>query len=303
MRDISEKRTTLRTATAQALIEVTQAVMEKIRTHELPKGDLFETTRAVVPLAAKRTDALLPFCHPIHIEWVGVDIQFKENEIILTVSCTSIDRTGCEMEALTGAAIGALHIYDMLKPLGESVIIRDIRLLEKKGGKSSFTDPLPKNYHAGVLVISDSVSRGKRIDKSGKYIVSFLKDLGVPHIELESVEDEIQPIRDQVISWCDKGFHLIITTGGTGAGPRDVTPEALEPLFEKKLDAIAQASVAYGLERTPYAMLSRCLAGVRGRTVIISLPGSSRGVRESMHALFPYIFHIHRMITGGGHRT
>ena len=108
-------------------------------------------------------------------------------------------------------------------------------------------------------------------------------------------------IRKEVLSWCESGFDLVITTGGTGLSPRDTTPEAIKPIIEKDIPGIMEFARVYGAERTPCTMLSRGIAGIKGKTLILTLPGSSRGARETMMALFPYILHIYRIMGGGGH--
>ena len=101
---------------------------------------------------------------------------------------------------------------------------------------------------------------------------------------------------------CDEAkVDIVLTSGGTGLGPRDVTPEATKKVLEKEISGVAEILRAYGQRRTPLSMLSRAVAGIRGTTVIVNLPGSVRGVSESLDALFPGILHIHKMLAGYGH--
>lgn len=200
------------------------------------------------------------------------------------------------MEALFSVTMCALNIYDMLKPIDKSIEITDIRVVEKKGGKSDFVEEIPEDFKVGVLVISDSIFAGKKSDKSGRIIVDKLKGLGIQNIEYKIVPDEKGMIEKEVLSWCEGGFDLILTTGGTGLSPRDTTPEAIKPLIEREIPAIMEVARTYGQERTPYAMLSRGISGIRGKTLIITLPGSSRGVEESMNALFPYVLHVFKVM-------
>jgi len=302
MIDITDKIKTLRIAKAQAIVKMSPETVSLIREKKIPKGDVFEVSRAVGMLSAKKLSEILPFCHNIPIEWVGVDFELKDEGILrIEVTVKSIAKTGCEMEALFSATVCALNIYDMLKPIDKNIEITDIKVIEKKGGKSDFIEEIPEDFKAGVLVISDSISAGKKSDKSGKIIVEKLKGMGVKSIEYKIVPDEKDLIEKEVLSWCEKGFDLVLTTGGTGLSPRDTTPEAVKPLIEKEIPAIMETSRAYGQERTPYAMLSRGVAGMREKTLIITLPGSSRGVEESMNALFPYVLHIFKIIKMAPH--
>ncbi len=205
------------------------------------------------------------------------------------------------METLFSVSCAALNIYDMLKPIDKNIEIKEIKLIEKKGGKSDFKDKVPEDFKTGVLVISDSVYAGKKKDKAGKIIVDILKENGVKNIEYKIVPDEKELIEKEVLSWCDKNFNLVITTGGTGLSPRDVTPETIKPLIERDISSIMESARVYGYERTPYAMLSRGIAGIRENTLILTLPGSSKGAKESMNALFPYVLHLFKIIKGKGH--
>ena len=297
MIDITDKIKTLRVAKAQAVVKMSPETVSLIKNKEVPKGDVFEVSRAVAILSAKRVSEFLPFCHNIPVEWVGVEFDLKDEGILkIEVTVKSIARTGCEMEALFSVMLCALNIYDMLKPVDKNIEITDIKVVEKKGGKSDFVEEIPEGFKVGVLVVSDSVFAGKKSDKSGKIIVDKLKGLGIQNIEYNIVPDEKTMIEKEVLSWCEGGFDLILTTGGTGLSPRDTTPEAVKPLIEREIPAIMEVSRVYGQERTPYAMLSRGIAGIRGKTLIITLPGSSRGVEESMNALFPYVLHLFKVM-------
>jgi len=297
MIDITDKIRTLRVAKAQAIVKVSPETIGVVRSGKVPKGDVFDVSRAVGIMGAKRVSDVLPFCHPIPVEWVDVSFEVMDDGIIrIFVVVKSVSKTGCEMEALYGAMLTALNIYDMLKPIDKNVEITDIKLVEKSGGKSDFVEEVSEGFRAGVLVISDSVSAGKKSDKSGRIIVERLKSYGIANIEYKVVPDEKDVITSEVLKWCEGGIDLILTTGGTGLSPRDTTPEAIKPLLEKEVNGIMEAARSYGQERTPYAMMSRGIAGIRGKTLIVALPGSSRGVAESLNAIFPYILHIFRVM-------
>jgi molybdenum cofactor synthesis domain-containing protein len=235
---------------------------------------------------------------------VGIDYEMKKNEIVIRSEVRSIWKTGVEMEALTAVSVAALTVYDMLKPLDKELVIEKIVLLEKKGGKSDFQDQFPKPLKGGVLVISDSTFKGERKDKSGEIIKNKLKAYPVLLQEFKILPDDKEVISQEVKRLSDKeGLDIILTTGGTGLGPKDVTPEATQEVLDRTASGITEAMRSFGQRRTPYAMLSRNVAGVRGKTLIINLPGSSRGVEESMNVLFPGILHSLKMIRGGGHNN
>jgi len=137
-----------------------------------------------------------------------------------------------------------------------------------------------------VLTVSTKGSRGERVDESGEKITEALARVPAEVVGRAIVSDEIDDIQRQVRDWIRAiDPDLIVLTGGTGLGPRDVTPQALEPLFDYAVPGIAEAMRAAGLRKTPHAMLSRSLAGVIGRTLVLALPGSPRGVADSLEAV------------------
>lgn len=301
MFDITDKIKTLRSAKAQAIVKTSNASVEKILKNEVPKGNVIETAKVSSVIGAKRTPDLIPFCHNLPLNWVETDITTEDKQVIIEVTVKTTYETGCEMEALTAASCAALTVYDMLKPIDKDIEIHSVKLLEKKGGKSDFRENIPESFETGVLVISDSVHAGKKQDSAGKNILNKLNEIGINKYEYKIVPDEVDSIRKEVMIWYEKGFPLIITTGGTGLSPRDKTPEAILPLIEIEIPGIMEAARSHGQLRTPYSMLSRGVAGLKGKTLIITLPGSSKGAQESMDALFPYIIHLYKMLKGAKH--
>lgn len=152
---------------------------------------------------------------------------------------------------------------------------------------------------AGILTVSDKGSRGEREDRSGQAIRKILEEQGVRVERAEVVPDEIPAIRERLIAWADRDqLDLVLTTGGTGFSARDVTPEATLPVLDKQAPGISEAIRAEGWKQTPRAILSRGVAGIRGRTIIVNLPGSVRAVEESLEILFPALFHGIEILKG-----
>jgi len=191
-------------------------------------------------------------------------------------------------------------MYDMLKPVDKNVEIQHIKLLRKKGGKSNYKDS-GEPFTAGVIVCSDSISAGHKEDKAGKAIITKLEECGVTINTYTIIPDETDQIQQQVKQLEKAGNDLIIFTGGTGLSPRDVTPEAILPLIERRIPGIEEAIRNYGQNRMPYAMLSRSVAGVIGESLVLALPGSTNGARESMEAVFPAVLHTFRILKGAKH--
>jgi len=302
MVDITHKIITHRSAIAEAIVAVSkQETIDAIRNKTVPKGDVFEASRIAGLFGIKRTSDMIPDCHPVPVEFAAVRHRIEGLEIIIETEVHTLYKTGVEVEAMHGASVTALTIYDMLKPIDKGIEIRNIRLLSKKGGKSQYADILSRKLKTAVVVCSDSISAGKKVDFAGKAIIAKLKKVDVNTEDYTIIPDEVPAIQDKVQSLYDDRYDLIIITGGTGLSPRDVTTEAIRPMLDREIPGIAEAARQYGQQHMPYAMLSRSVAGLKGNTLILALPGSTRGAEESMDALFPYILHIFKVAEGMPH--
>ena len=302
MIDVSPKFNTLRYAKAEGFLNGDPETMKRVAEKRVPKGDVLEVARAAGIAAAKKCSEWIIFCHPIPLDWVEVFFEVERERLKVTVEVRSVWKTGVEVEAITGVSGALLNAYDMLKPLDQSLSLGGIQVVKKKGGKSDFSDPFPEPLAAAVLVISDSTFAGTRKDKSGLIIKDFLERQPVCVKNYEILPDDKEKIATRLSELADReGIRLVFTTGGTGLGPRDLTPEATLQVIERSVPGICEAIRRHGKERTLYAMLSRGEAGVRGGCLIINLPGSSNGARESLEALFPGLLHLFPMMAGKGH--
>ena len=316
MRDISHKQITLRTARAVAIIFCSENSIELIKSNALPKGNLFDVARAAGFLGAKLTPQLLPHCHPVTIDAMDFTFNFINRElhtelftddilsrtgIVILGEAKSIGRTGIEMETLTAVSVAALEIYDMLKPVDTKLEIGNIRLLEKKGGKSDRNRYIEESPSCAVLVCSDSTAKGERDDKSGLLICDMLKKVNGNVLHYKILPDDKEAIQKQIKDWVADDIQFIFTTGGTGLGPRDNTVSAVKEILERDADGITEAMRTFGQMRTPLAMMSRSVAGAIGKTLIVTLPGSPNGAKESLEAILPGVFHARKMMEGDGH--
>jgi molybdenum cofactor biosynthesis protein MoaC len=302
MVDITHKNNTLRTAIAQAIVVASsEETITAIKNNAVPKGNVFEMAKTAGLFAVKKTSDTIPDCHPLPIEYTNVSYEIDGLEIKILIEVKTIYKTGVEVEAMHGASVIALTMYDMLKPIDKGIEINNIKLISKKGGKSDFRDKFRTDLTAAIFVCSDSISAGQKEDKAGKSIMKKLEGFTVETTNYEIIPDEQDRIQTAMLGEVAKGTDLIIFTGGTGLSKRDVTPESIQPLLDREIPGIAEAIRSYGQDRTPYSMLSRSVVGTKDESLVLALPGSTKGASESVDAVFPSILHLFRIFKGARH--
>jgi molybdenum cofactor synthesis domain-containing protein len=154
-------------------------------------------------------------------------------------------------------------------------------------------------FTAGILTISDRGSRGERQDKSGQAIREILSSIDARIADYDIVPDEKELIVEKLVKWADEdNLDVVVTTGGTGLTPRDVTPEATLAVVDRIVPGFAEAMRAESLKKTPHAMLSRAVVGTRGKCLIINLPGSPKAVRECLQVILPALPHAVETLKG-----
>lgn len=291
MRDVSAKNWTLRTAVAKATVTCSYESILMIQEGRAPKGDPRPVAKVAAVMAAKNTPQLIPYCHSVALDWVGVEFELHEDRIEATVKVKAIYKTGVEMEALAGAAAAALNLYDLLKPVDNTLSIGSIELLSKTGGKSNAAEFALGSWRAAVLVCSDRASTGEYEDRSGPILANGIQEFGGDLVALQLVPDEHDAIQSRLRQWISDGLDLVLISGGSGLSERDITPEAVSPILERRLPGIEEHYRSYSMGRIPTAMLSRAIAGTAGSTVIVTLPGSPGAAQDAIDSLFPYILH------------
>lgn len=300
-RNVSEKTETLRVARASARVTAHPRTVRAVTAGRTPKEDPVGVAKVAAIQAAKQTSLLIPFCHQVPIDGISVAISTGRSWFDIDTEVTATWKTGVEMEALTAASAAALTLYDMLKPIDPALRIDRIRLTHKSGGKSSMKAD-GRGIRAAVIVLSDSISAGRGTDRSGKILVEALRKFRARVPVFRVLPDAAPAITKTIRQLADRGrIDLVVACGGTGAGPRDVTPEAVEGLLHRRLHGVEAAYFSYGQRRFPTAMLSRCIAGTRNRSVILGIPGSPGAARDAVNALFPALFHLFPVMKGGRH--
>ncbi|MEX1139470.1 MAG: bifunctional molybdenum cofactor biosynthesis protein MoaC/MoaB [Bacteroidota bacterium] len=304
MRDISSKNLTLRRARATAVLKASRYAIGLLKKNRLPKHDPLPVAKVAAVQAAKQTSILIPYCHPLPIDFVECRFVLRATTVVVETEVKSIYKTGVEMEALSAASAAALTLYDMMKGVDADMEISGIRLIEKTGGKSDFqVSRKGRPRKAAVLVLSDSIARGRNPDASGKILQRRLREAGFTVVGRRVIADDAPAIEQALKRYADSlRLDLVITTGGTGLGPRDVTPEATARIINREAPGIGEALRSAGIRKTPFSMLSRGISGIRGRTLIINLPGSIAGVNEAMDVLLPVLPHAMETMGGADHR-
>jgi len=293
MKNVGMKPESYRVAEAQAILHAPAHCIQLLRDGNTEKGDALKTARIAGILAAKRTDELIPLCHPLPIYRADVEYDLQDDHVVIFTTVETIGPTGVEMEALTAASLAGLTLYDMLKPHcePEELCLDQCKLLKKKGGKSHFKRTLRQPVSAAVIVLSDTVAAGRKPDTAGKSVVETLTEAGFDPIHYQILPDEADQLKALVLE-LTQSYACIMTVGGTGIGKRDITVDTLEPLLERKLDGLMEAARSFGQKRTPYAAMSRGVAGFIDRSLVVTLPGSRGGASESMAAILPALVHI-----------
>ncbi len=319
MIDVGRKRVTRRRAVACGTITVGQEAFKKIREKSLPKGDVLALAEIAGITGAKKTSDLIPMCHTLPLDQVSIHcVPAEPDAVTVYAQVVCYAKTGVEMEAVMGVQAALATIWDLTKGTEPNLTIGGVRLLVKEGGKSGLwvnPDGIPdwleeqlparqgmQGVKTAVLVMSDRAAAGVYKDKSGALLKELLQDDGADVAECRIVPDNRDDI-SEALGALYKAHQpkLIITSGGTGPGPRDVTPDVLDSVCDRILEGFGEVLRRESAAFTDTAWLSRMKAGMMKETLIIALPGSPKAVAECWEILRPFMAHALKMVEGQGH--
>ena len=321
MADIRSKRPTRRRAVAVGEFLPGPEAYATVIERRLPKGDALVMAEIAGLQGAKMASMLMPLCHPISLELVRVRcVPVPERHAIrVYCECALEARTGVEMEALAGVNAALLTLYDLTKPVEPALAISGIRLLFKEGGKKGLwvhpdgMDEDERGHYqprdlarldgvpCAVITLSDRASAGEYEDRSGPVLVAGLRKLGADVDDIEVLPDGIDPLAERLRTLSQQGVRLCVCTGGTGLGPRDVTPEALRLVADRSVHGLAEMIRSESAKHTPLAWLSRAEVVQLGEMLVFALPGSPRAAQQCMDILAPLLGHALAMIDGRSH--
>lgn len=308
MIDISRKRPTRRRAVAVGSIYMGKEAFHAIKTGTLPKGDVLALAEAAGITGAKKTPDLLPMCHTLPLDQVSIHAELNEAELCVTIYCQAAAhaKTGVEMEALAGANNALLTLWDLTKGVDPALRIGEVKLLVKTGGKSGvwrhpegisqwLEDQLPRSCDlsgkkVGIVVMSDRASQGAYEDKTGPLLEKIFTETQADLLETEVIPDDAETIARTLQNMCKTDLpDLLIAAGGTGPGPRDVTPEVLEGISDRMLTGLGDLLRQESQHYVDTAWLSRMTAAMVGSTLVIAFPGSPKAVKECWDIIEPFI--------------
>lgn len=321
MADVRRKRASERRAVAVGELRAGPVGYAALVGRTLPKGDALAMAEVAGLQGAKQAAQLMPLCHPLALEYVDVRcLPVPERQAIRVYCETSLTaKTGVEMEALAGASAALLTLYDLTKPVEPALSIEAVRLLFKEGGKKGLwlhpegmsdaerthyrpkSDPRLDGEAVAVITLSDRASAGVYEDRSGALLAEALEGMGAT-VQRRLLPDGIEPLAAALREEAAKGTPLVLCTGGTGFGPRDLAPEALAAVASRVAPGLAELFRNASSAHTPLAWLSRASSALIGEnTLVICLPGSPKAVAQGLGILGPLLPHALAMLRGEAH--
>lgn len=320
MIDVGQKPVTHRIAIAEGFITIGEVAFAHLRDKTLPKGDALMLAQTAGILGAKKAPETMILCHPLPIDQVDITPTLMDDGKTVRIEATvsSHAKTGVEMEALAAVNAALLNLWDLIKMVEPNLLISNVRLLAKKGGKSGLwlnpdgvseavlariKPPLPQvlmGRRVALLTLSDRAANGVYEDRSGPTMRDIVTAFGADVVAQSVMADEGQALQTWINTTRQSHDpHLILLSGGTGLAARDITPQSLEALIDYRVPGIGELLRSDGAQFTPLSWASRSLGGVIGQTLLVALPGSPNAVKEGLGALLPTLLpHLIRILRG-----
>ncbi len=266
---------------------------------ELDNSPVLQTARVAGVMAARRASDFLPYADHAELTGVFVTYKWQDDGVELIARCEGFSRAHLGTRALLAAQVCAATLVDALPAHAEAIVVEQARIVEQKGGLEGLSYEFDPPIEAAIVVISDAVNGGHKEDRAGAIVKGEMERLASHGVELTSyrvIGDDAGAVEMAVRELVSDKVELVLTVGGTGLAHTDVAVETVEALIERPIPGIMEAARAHGQKLTPLAFMSRGLAGLVGDTLVVTLPGSRGGAKESAEALFPAILHVFKTL-------
>lgn len=284
----SSTPTTLRSATARGRVGITAAGVRVCREDDA----VLSAARAAAAMAVKQVPTWLAHLPALADHDSEVTFGFDDDGITIEVGVHAVTTIDVASYALAAVAAASVCVIDLLTQRVEGALsIEQVVVVATKGGAAQFGGMI-LDARADVIVLSDTVAAGKKPDTAGRSVVEGLERVGFTIGSYEVLPDDAPELAGRLKQLLAGAPELIVTVGGTGLGPRDNAVEVVRPLLTTEVPGLMEAARAFGQARTPYAMLSRGVAGLAGGTVVITFPGSRKGARETLDAILIGVIHL-----------
>ena len=252
-----------------------------------PKIDIITAAKIAGIQAAKKTSEFIPLHHSNALNWVEIDIKVVEKYLKITSTVKAITRSSLEMEALTAASVAALTIVDLCKDSDPGVTIQDLKLVQHTSKKKILTTKT--SLKVGIIVISDRVIAGLAEDEAGQILQDGFKEAGYQVDNYSIITNDADKLIEKIQDWLEQDIELVVTTGGNGIGPRDITLSSLEPFFDYRLEGVEQTLHSIAQINNSGFYVDRLAAGKIGKTIVICLPMDAGLAQDALNIFLPNI--------------
>ncbi len=296
MKDISYKNPTYKYAKAQGKVVLDKETVFLVKNNKIKAGNVLETAKNCGIIAAKKTSDILIHSHSTSIDFVDIQTNLTETELVITCEVKAVAKSGIESNALTGVTNALLNAADMLRCICKTTVIQDIKIVFSSGKGKDFVRKRVNPVKTAVLMVSNPLYDGKKKDNTTEQIVDFLKKQQAKVEYSVILKEDEDILKNEMEKLINDNFELIVVAGSVSLNSKGITPKVTKEIIDEEFPGLSEAMRKFGKERTPYAMFSKEVCGVKGKTIILNIPGNSQGSIESLSALFPGLFKAFSMM-------
>ncbi len=285
MDDSSSNPAAQQSAKAEGKIFFSNGAREILLKENTPKTDVVTAAKVAGIQAAKRASEVIPFHHANTLNWVELNFSAGEDHIKIESTVKAVSRSGLEMEALTAVSVAALTLLDICKEHDQQVNIQDLKLVPKVSKKKMLTVKTP--IKVGIIVISDRITAGLADDEVGQLLQSGFANAGYHANNYSIISNDSDKLIEKVQEWLEQSIELIITAGGNGIGPRDITLTSLEPFFDFRMEGLEQTLHSIAQVNNNGFFVDRLAVGKIGKTIVICLPIDVALAQDALNVILP----------------